>query len=123
MSDVAAVPVVLPRSRKRSLQLTAMTLWLPCLLPLVFGTFRDCSGMLLPYVASVPIVPGVFLSALLQARDTWAFVVAAIPTILLFAGLYAACRKLSPRSLHPLQWLVIAGISVEAVLFAEMLRM
>lgn len=123
MSEVAAAPIVPPRSRGRALQLTAMTLWLPCLLPIVFGTFRHCSHMTLPYLAMVPIVPGVFLSALLQAREAWAFVVAAVPTALLFAAVYVACRKLPPQRLHMVQWPVIAGIAVEAVLFAEMLRM
>ncbi|MFT4512373.1 MAG: hypothetical protein ACI89X_003915 [Planctomycetota bacterium] len=121
MSDAVAVPAVLPRTRARALQLTAMTLWLPCLLPIAFGTFRDCWAIYPPYLAMVPVVPGVFLGALLQSQDAWFFVVASVPTILLFVGLYFACRKLPPRFLHPLQWLVIAGVAVEAVLFGELI--
>lgn len=108
----------LPRPRPRALLLAAGTVWLPCLLPVVFGQLSDAGGAFYVYLALVPIVPGGLVAMLMQLDDAAFVVAAALPTLLLFGGVYAAARRWPRLGLYVAQTLVIALVAFEAVVFA-----
>ena len=108
----------LPRPRPRALLLAAGTVWLPCLLPVVFGLLSDAGQAFSIYFLCAPIVPGGLVSMLLRLDGAAFFVAAALPTLLLFWGVYAAARAWPRPWLYVVQTLVIAQVAFAAVVFA-----
>jgi len=117
--DAPSLPVdVLPRPRGRALLLAAGTLWLPCLVPMVFGMLSTTGNAPSMFTMLLPLMPGMLLPMLLRL-DGLAFVVtAAVPALLLFAGVYFAARSLPRRTLYFVQVPVIALCVLQAVVVA-----
>lgn len=120
---VATSPTAVPLSWQRALSLAALTVWLPCLLPVLFGMLWQSGSALSIYAQCLPIIPGGIFAVLLDCRGAWFFVGAAVPTLLLLMAMFFACLRLPARWAHALQGLVIVAVALEAFLFAELALM
>ena len=119
---MSTVEVVLPRPRGRALVLATMTLWLPCLAPLVLGLLNDSSGNFSSYLTIMLAVPGMFVPVMMQLDDGWFGVMAVLVTFLALLGLYVAVRKMPRLWLHALQTLVMVLVGLEAFGIALAIR-
>ncbi len=99
-----------------------MTLYLPCLCPVLLGVLRECSHCMQTYLKLYVIVPGVIVPVLLQLDDVWFGVGGAAATLLAFSALYLAARELPPWMLRAVQVVAVLLVAVEAVGLAYALR-
>ncbi|MFK7742341.1 MAG: hypothetical protein AB8H80_18655 [Planctomycetota bacterium] len=107
---------------RRAALLAAGTVWLPTLLPVVIGAFRDCDHCLWTYLSIAVIVPGMLASVWLQLNGAWFVLAAALPTLVLAGAVYACCRRLSRRALYAVQVLVILFVGFVSVAIGEAVR-
>lgn len=100
----------------------ALSLWLPCLLPLVTGMLRDCDHCATAYLLSLPLVPGLLVPGLLRLDDAAFFVVGGAATLLFYAGVVVLLRRL-PRPWRLLaQAAVVLAVLVASIGYANALR-
>ena len=121
-TDASVATEALPRPHRHALKLMALTLWLPCVVPILLGMLRDCSHCVQSYLLMVPLVPGIIAAVLLRLDD-FAFVLgAAVPTALIGYGVYLAARKLPRRPLGWIQGVVAVVVASQAVVLCSWLR-
>jgi len=105
----------------RSLACAAAFLWLPTLLPLFLGPLSECGDCLRTYLTLLPVVPGVV--GLLAVRDSGRYVLAALVTVALLAGLTFALRRLPRGPGLALAILLGCTSGAQALLLGGLLRM
>jgi len=86
----------------------AATLWLPALLPFVFGPLTECGHCVQNYLKLLPVQPG-FLAAAWCRNDPWFHAVGGLATLLLLA-LVATLIGIAGRR----WWLVAIPVAVLA---------
>lgn len=111
-----------PPARPRALLIAAVTLYVPCLAPIVLGMLRDCSHCMQSYLELLVIVPGVIAPTLLHLQGAWFGAAAAALTLAALGLLYVAARRLPRGALHALQVVCILCVGLEAVALAYALR-
>lgn len=109
-----------------SLLRALLALWLPAVLPLLFGPLTECGHCVRSYLFSLPILPGVLPAALLVQRlesDGFAFaglaLLVTVAIVLLVAALLRLCGRRWPWP--ALLCVVLAGAN--ALCFGAALRM
>jgi hypothetical protein len=107
-------------STLRALGRAAAILWSPAVLPLFLGPLNECSHCVRTYGMLLPLMPGIV--GRMVVRDTAGFVLAALLTLALLAGLTLALRRLPQRTARWLSLGVAAAIAAEALLLARLLR-
>lgn len=99
----------------------ALALWLPGLLPFVFGPLTECAHCVRNYLAILPVLPG-FLAAAWCRNEPMFYVFGLVGTLALFA-LAALLMGLAGRR-WPLVALPVALLSgAQAIGLAHVLRM
>lgn len=111
-----AVPVA------RELTNTALTMYVPVLVPIVAGMLKDSEHAFWTYVATFVLVPGAIAPALLRLDGALFFVAAGAATFALFAGLWLAALWLPPVLRGVLRAAVAFAVAFEAIGFANLLR-
>lgn len=106
----------------RAWLLAAGTVWLPTLLPFVFGQLRD-GHVLQSYARMLLAVPGLLPAVLLGLQGTRCFVVAAATSLALCSLVAVAVRDGVTPMTRLMQGVVIALVAVEAFGFAYVLPM